>query len=73
LIRHYYKYGLVLACLGMLQESRRTRANGESESESDDISNIARLSGGVASVIVPIVRSLAATWPVRPCRDWAEE
>jgi len=62
LIRHYYRIGLVLVCLGMLQQSRRTGGiPADSDVASDDISNIARLSGGVASVIVPIVRNLAAT------------
>lgn len=61
LIRHYYKYGLALVCLGMLQESRRAQPKDKTGDEVDDLANIARLSGGVASVIVPVVRSLAAT------------
>jgi hypothetical protein len=62
LIRHYYRIGLVLVCLGMLQQSRRTGCTAaDSAVASDDICSIARLSGGVASVIVPIVRNLAAT------------
>jgi hypothetical protein len=45
----------------MLQESRRAQPKDKTGDEVDDLGTIARLSGGVASVIVPVVRSLAAT------------
>jgi hypothetical protein len=69
LVRHYFKYGMLLVTLGMIQEARRnrpasTQGNGSPKSVdelSDDLQAIARLSGGIAAVIVPIVRNLAAT------------
>lgn len=69
LIRHYYKHGLVLVALGMLQEAKRSKpdaqngdgpARTEEDQLADDFANIARLSGGVAAVIIPVVRNLAA-------------
>ena len=69
LIRHYYKNGLALVALGMLQEAKRRKPkaeNGEgpAKTEADqlgeDLDTIFRLSGGVAAVIIPVVRNLAA-------------
>jgi len=70
LLRHYYKNGLVLVALGLLQEAKRPRpiaANDDEPTKSDedrfeeDRSAIHRLSGGIAAVIIPVVRNLAAT------------
>jgi len=69
LIRHYYKNGLVLISLGILQEAKRNKpgnGNGDSPTKSpedqlgDDLATIFRLSGGIASVVIPVVRNLAA-------------
>jgi hypothetical protein len=67
LLRYYYKFGMVLVALGMLQEAKRRRPE-EPESAnlsaddllSQDLQAVARFSGGVAAVIVPVVRNLAA-------------
>jgi hypothetical protein len=70
LLRHYYKYGSVLVGLGLLQEAKRRKLITEDGCDSikrtedqlgDDLSTISRLSGGMATVIVPVVRNLAAT------------
>jgi len=69
LLRHYYKYGSVLVALGLLQEAKRRKAlpedgNGPKKNEdqlTDDFTAISRLSGGIAAVIIPVVRNLAAT------------
>ncbi|HOH39823.1 MAG TPA: hypothetical protein PK807_05975 [Verrucomicrobiota bacterium] len=70
LLRHYYKNGLALVTLGMLQEAKRRKpqaengdgpAKPEAEQLGEDLDTIFRLSGGVAAVIIPVVRSLAAT------------
>jgi hypothetical protein len=70
LIRHYFKYGLVLVTLGMIQEARRRHNSTSAHSNdgkkaedemSEDLETIARLSGGIAAVIIPVVRNLAAT------------
>jgi hypothetical protein len=69
LLRHYYKNGLVLVSLGMLQEAKRqeplaedgdTPPKTDDEQFGEDLATIFRLSGGVASVIIPVVRNLAA-------------
>ena len=69
LLKHYYKYGLVLVGLGLLQEAKRPKpvtddgdgpAKKEEEQFEDDRSTIFRLSGGIAAVIIPVVRNLAA-------------
>jgi hypothetical protein len=69
LLRHYYKNGLALVALGMLQEAKRRKPqaeNGEGPAKTDadqlgeDLDTIFRLSGGVAAVIIPVVRNLAA-------------
>jgi hypothetical protein len=70
LLRHYFKYGLVLVTLGMIQEARRRRKSSSVQSNdgkkaedeiSEDLEAIGRLSGGIAAVIIPVVRNLAAT------------
>lgn len=69
LLRHYYKHGLVLVGLGMIQESRRVKSQeGDDKGQAkkpedqlaDDLTTIFRLSGGIAAVIIPVVRNLAA-------------
>jgi hypothetical protein len=72
LLRHYFKYGLVLVTLGMIQDARRRRKSMSAQSNGtggkkvdeeigEDLDTIARLSGGIAAVIIPVVRNLAAT------------
>jgi hypothetical protein len=70
LLKHYYKFGLVLVALGLLQEAKRPRPVDEDGNEppkkdedkfEDDRATIFRLSGGIAAVIIPVVRNLAAT------------
>ena len=69
LLRHYYKYGSVLVALGLLQEAKRRKpitdnGNGSIKNDEDqlgeDLATIFRLSGGIAAVIIPVVRNLAA-------------
>ncbi len=69
-IKHWFKFGLVLAAIGMIQNNRRmaelrAAAEGESsfdgEDEGDDTDQLAAVSNyctGLAQVIVPIIRSL---------------
>jgi hypothetical protein len=68
LLRHYYKIGLVLVALGLLQEAKRPKPVADDTDESpkkdgdqfeEDRSTICRLSGGIAAVIIPVVRNLA--------------
>jgi hypothetical protein len=70
LLKHYYKFGLMLVALGLLQEAKRPTpvdedgnepAKKDSDQFEDDRSTIFRLSGGIAAVIIPVVRNLAAT------------
>ena len=68
LIRHYYTYGTVLVALGLLQEAKRRKPeNGSGQAKDaedqlgEDLTAISRLSGGIAAVIIPVVKSLAAT------------
>ena len=68
LLRHYYKFGSVLVALGLLQDAKRRKpenGNGQAKDAEDqlaeDFVSIFRLSGGIAAVIIPVVRNLAAT------------
>lgn len=71
LIKYWFKYGLVLCALGMLQEQHRREAisakNGKSDEEdeerngteaTDNLAKIGVACAGVAQVIVPVIRAL---------------
>jgi hypothetical protein len=70
LIKHWFKYGLLLCALGMLKElkeraegKRRSKGgngeDGETESEGvDQLKQVSLACNGIASVIVPIIRNL---------------
>jgi len=69
LIKYWFKYGLVLCALGMLQEQHRRRevqssavhnnsVDDEKEERVEDLERIGEYCSGLARVIVPIVRAL---------------
>ncbi len=73
LIKFWFKYGLALCALGMLQEEKRRRegdpasgekqgTNGDREDEptesGEDLKRIGTYSSGLARVIVPVIRAL---------------
>lgn len=62
LVRYWFKYGLALCALGMLQEDRRIAKRHADEDGGQladpDLDAIGRYTDGVARVIVPIVRTL---------------
>ena len=73
LIAYYFKYGLTLVALGMLQEHRRREANAESNdglpaNSNDDneeakprdyLADINAACMGIASVIIPVIQQLS--------------
>jgi hypothetical protein len=64
LILYWFKYGLALSALGMLQEEKRLRSSssraeeGPDNEDDLDIVKIGKICNGIARVIVPIVRAL---------------
>jgi hypothetical protein len=69
LIKYWFKYGLVLCALGMLQEQHRRqtskvingKSNGEENGDDESAENlekIGRACSGIAQVIVPVIRAL---------------
>ena len=69
LLRYWYKYGLLLAVLGMLQEHNRNSSNGKVKDKSTNffsaanengaLDKVSTASSGLAAVIVPIIRQLS--------------
>jgi hypothetical protein len=71
LVKHWFKYGLVLAAVGMIRNNRRlvavtasgdssgfdTEDTGDSE-DVDQLAAVSRYCNGLAQVIVPIIRNL---------------
>ncbi len=71
LIKFWFKYGLAICAMGMLQQERRKGAkprngadnpsaepNVENEEAKDQLGQISHVCSGLASVIVPIIRTL---------------
>lgn len=67
-IRYWFKYGLALVTMGMIQEYRRTKDsdknNGEraakvEESKDSYLEDIGKASAGIARVIIPVIRRLS--------------
>jgi len=68
-IRYWFKYGLALVAMGMIQEYRRAKEsdnNGEGkngtnreESKGNYLEEIGKASAGIARVIVPVIRRLS--------------
>ena len=68
LVKFWFKYGLALCALGMIQEGKRqseahekAEENGEENGapgEGDDLLKIASFCNGIARVIVPVIRAL---------------
>ena len=67
LVKFWFKYGLALCALGMIQESKRrevpekgeeTDGEGTPPSDGDDLKRVATYCNGVARVIVPVIRAL---------------
>lgn len=72
LIVYWFKWGLVVCAMGMLQHSRRmaTPTNGSKPATNgappaDDVQNVNQTLSGVASVIIPVIRNLSRG-PVAP-------
>lgn len=61
LVRHWFKYGLVLSALGILKEMQRRAAEHKhavDDIDQLDLESIGRLCTGLARVMVPIIRAL---------------
>ncbi len=62
LVKHWFKYGVVLSALGILKELQRQEeeANGEEGENADqfDLDKVARFCAGLARVVVPMIRAL---------------
>ncbi|MEL7167749.1 MAG: hypothetical protein AAGN64_00225 [Bacteroidota bacterium] len=63
LLKYWFKYGLTLCALGMLQEDRRRRtaANGDQdvpEDDGDDLQKVMSSADGLSRVIIPVIRAL---------------
>jgi hypothetical protein len=62
LVRHWFKYGVVLSSLGILKELERLQAQGSSKEDEDtealDLERVARFASGLARVVVPMIRAL---------------
>lgn len=62
LVRHWYKYGVVLSALGILKEIQRVEEEGttteDEGAEHFDLEKVERFCAGLARVVVPIIRAL---------------
>jgi len=62
LVRHWFKYGIVLSALGIIKELERLRGEAKTgdsdEAEPLDLSNLSRFCAGLARVVVPMIRAL---------------
>jgi hypothetical protein len=64
LLKHWFKYGIVLSALGILKELDRQDIetkddDGEKEeTEALDLKQVARICAGLARVVVPMIRAL---------------
>lgn len=62
LVRHWFKYGVVLSALGILKELQRIeeedQAEEDKEPEQFDLEKAGRFCAGLARVVVPMIRAL---------------
>jgi hypothetical protein len=62
LVRHWFKYGVVLSALGILKELQRVDEEGKSkedeEPEQFDLERVGRFCAGLARVVIPMIRAL---------------
>lgn len=62
LVKHWFKYGVVLSALGILKELQRVeqeaKAGVDDQPEQDDLERVGRFCGGLARVVVPMIRAL---------------
>jgi hypothetical protein len=62
LVRHWFKYGVVLSALGILKEMERIEEQGgtndDGEADQMDLDRVGRFSAGLARVVVPMIRAL---------------
>ncbi len=62
LVKHWFKYGVVLSALGILKELQRwqeqVRNGNDEEAEDVDLEKVARFCAGLARVVVPMIRAL---------------
>ena len=62
LVRHWFKYGVVLSALGILKEIERIQEQGSSKADEDveplDLDRVGRFAAGLARVVVPMIRAL---------------
>jgi hypothetical protein len=60
LIRHWFKYGVVLSALGIIKELDRLLEEGKDDDDAEelDLAKVGRFCGGLARVVVPMIRAL---------------
>lgn len=62
LVKHWFKYGVVLSALGILKELQRMeqepKSGRDDEPEEFDLNRVGRFCGGLARVVVPMIRAL---------------
>ena len=62
LIKHWFKYGVVLSALGILKELQRVEEQGQigedKEPEQFGLEKVARVCAGLACVVIPMIRVL---------------
>jgi hypothetical protein len=62
LVKHWFKYGVVLSALGILKEQQRRQDEREAEKDEGpeplDLENVGQFCAGLARVVVPMIRAL---------------
>jgi len=64
LIKHWFKYGVVLSALGIMKELQRMEEEGQGEEDEDkeqeqfDLERVGRFCAGLARVVIPMIRAL---------------
>jgi hypothetical protein len=62
LVKHWFKYGVVFSALGILKELERVvqddKSGADEEPEVVDLDRVGRFCGGLARVVVPMIRAL---------------
>jgi hypothetical protein len=62
LVRHWFKYGVLLSALGILKEIERIQEQGNAKEDEDteplDLERVGRFAAGLARVVVPMIRAL---------------
>jgi hypothetical protein len=69
LVKHWFKYGVVLSALGIIKELERVeecRTDGEEKEgepeEADNLQKVSRFCADLARVVVPMIRALSAPY-----------